>query len=80
MNSTEFLIWRDPNRIERLMRKNNRVPADYGILLNSSPRVSWKNIPTVPWSGRNQVLHILDKLTADVFLVIWDQCLKNTKN
>ena len=40
MDSTEFLIWRDPNRIERLMRKNNRVPADYGIPLNSSPRVS----------------------------------------
>lgn len=31
MNSTEYLVWRDSNKIERLMRKHDRSPAEYGI-------------------------------------------------
>ena len=31
MNPTEFLVWRDSNKIERLMRKHDRSPGDYGI-------------------------------------------------
>ena len=31
MNPTEFLVWRDSNKIERLMRKHDRSPSDYGI-------------------------------------------------
>ena len=55
MNSTEYLVWRDSNKIERLMRKHDRSPAEYGITnrntrghQNHSPRPRDRRRPLPP--------------------------------